>query len=72
MMLLLLKSEAQCLARQQWQITSARGAAPAMALNAQRTTAERFSPMAGSTQSLIAILRRLVVPQLPFGVEGHL
>jgi hypothetical protein len=39
MMLLLLKSEAQCLARQQWQITSARGAAPAMALNAQRTTA---------------------------------
>jgi hypothetical protein len=39
MMLLLLKSEAVCLASQQWQITYARGAARAMALNAQRTTA---------------------------------
>jgi len=39
MMLLLLKSEADRLASQQWQITYARGAAPAMALNAQRTTA---------------------------------
>jgi hypothetical protein len=28
--------------------------------------------VADSTQSLIAILRRLVILQLPFGVEGHL
>jgi hypothetical protein len=39
MMLLLLKSEADCLASQQWQITHARGAAHAAPLNAQRTTA---------------------------------
>jgi hypothetical protein len=39
MMLLLLKSEAQCLARQQWQITYARGAAHAVPPNAERTTA---------------------------------
>jgi hypothetical protein len=39
MMLLLLKSEAACLARQRWQITCARGAAHAATLNAQRTTA---------------------------------
>jgi hypothetical protein len=39
MMLLLLKSEADCLARQQWQITCARGAAHAAPPIAQRTTA---------------------------------
>jgi len=39
MMLLLLKSEADCLARQQWQITHARGAPDAAPLNARRTTA---------------------------------
>jgi len=39
MMLLLLKSEAACLARQHWQITYARGAAHAAPLNAQRITA---------------------------------
>jgi transposase len=39
MMLLLLKSEADCLASQQWQITHARGVAHAAPLNAQRTTA---------------------------------
>ena len=38
-MLLLLKSEADCLASQQWQITHARGVAHAAPLNAQRTTA---------------------------------
>ena len=49
-MLLLLKSEADCLARQQWQITYARGAAHAALLNAQRTTAWRFSPLADKRQ----------------------
>jgi len=39
MMLLLLKSEADCLASQQWQITYARNAPNAVPLNAQRTTA---------------------------------
>jgi hypothetical protein len=39
MMMLLLKSEAACLARQQWQITYARDAAQAALLNEQRTTA---------------------------------
>jgi len=39
MMLLLLKSEADCLARQQWEIKYARDAAQATLLNAQRTTA---------------------------------
>jgi hypothetical protein len=39
MMLLLLKSEADCLASQQWQIMYARDPAHAAPLNAQRTTA---------------------------------
>ena len=38
-MLLLLKSEADCLAGQHWQITYAWGARHAELLNAQRTTA---------------------------------
>jgi hypothetical protein len=39
MMLLLLKSEADCLASQHWQITYARDVAHAAPLIAQRTTA---------------------------------
>jgi hypothetical protein len=39
MMLLLSKSEADCLARQHWQITYPRDARHAAPLNAQRTTA---------------------------------
>ena len=39
MMLLLLKSEADCLARQHWQITHAWDVDHAAQLNAQRTTA---------------------------------
>jgi len=50
MMLLLLKSEADCLARQHWQITPARGACHAMPLNAQRTTARAVS-FCGRTRS---------------------
>jgi hypothetical protein len=39
MMMLLLKSEAACLARQHWQITYARAAPHALTFNAQRNTA---------------------------------
>jgi len=46
MMLLLLKSEADCLARQQWQITHARDAAQATLPSAQRTTVKGFSLVA--------------------------
>jgi hypothetical protein len=42
-MLLLLKSEADCLARQHWQITHAWGVRHAVPLNAQRTTARAVS-----------------------------
>jgi len=51
MVLLLSRSEADRLARQQWQNPFVRDAPHTMSLNAQRTTAERFSPSATSCRS---------------------